>query len=33
MILIDPQKALDTLDNKILLGKVKCKGFSDKIMK
>ena len=30
MILIDLQKAFDTLDHKILLDKMKCIGFSDK---
>ena len=30
MILIDLQKAFDTLEHKILLDKIKCKGFSDK---
>ena len=29
-ILIDLQKAFDTLDQKILLNKMKCFGFSDK---
>ena len=33
MILIDLQKALDTLDHKILLGKMLYIGFSDKTIK
>ena len=33
MILIDLQKAFDTLDHKILLDKMKCIGFSDKKIK
>ena len=33
MILIDLQKAFDTLNHKILLEKVKCIGFSDKTIK
>ena len=33
MILIDLQKAFDTLDHKILLDKMKSIGFSDKIIK
>ena len=33
MILIDLQKAFDTLDHKILLDKMKCTGFSDKTLK
>ena len=33
MILIDLQKAFDTLDHKILLDKMKCIGFSDKTIK
>ena len=33
MILIDLQKAFDTLDPKILLDKMKCIGFSDKTIK
>ena len=32
MILIDLQKAFDTSDHKILLDKMKCRGFSDKTM-
>ena len=33
LILIDLQKAFDTLDHKILLDKMKCIGFSDKTIK
>ena len=33
MILINLQKAFDTLYNKILFDKMKCIGFSDKIIK
>ena len=33
MILIDLQKAFDTLDHKILMDKMKCIGFSDKRIK
>ena len=33
MILIDLQKAFDTLNHKILLEKMKCIGFSDKTIK
>ena len=33
MILIDLQKAFETLDHKILLAKMKCIGFSDKTIK
>ena len=33
MILIDIQKAFDTLDHKFLLDKMKCIGFSDKTIK
>ena len=33
MILIDLQKAFDTLDQKILLDKTNCIGFSDKRIK
>ena len=33
MILINLQKALNTLDHKILLAKMKCTGFSDKTNK
>ena len=33
MILIDHQKAFDTLGNKIFLDKMKCIGFSDKTIK
>ena len=33
MILIDLQKAFDTLDHKILLDKMKCIGFSDNTIK
>ena len=33
MILIALQKAFDTLHHKILLGKMKCIGFSDKATK
>ena len=33
MILIDLQKAFDTLDHNIFLDKMKCIGFSDKTIK
>ena len=33
MILINPQKAFDTLDHKILLDQMKCMSFSDKTIK
>ena len=33
MILVDIQKAFDTLEHKILLNKMKCIGFSDKKIK
>ena len=33
MILIDLQKAFDTLDHEILINKMKCIGFPDKAMK
>ena len=33
MMLIDLQKTFDTLDHKILLGKMKCVGFSNKTTK
>ena len=33
MILIELQKAFETLDHKILLDKMKCSGFSDKTIK
>ena len=33
MILIDLQKAFDTLDHTILLEKMKCKGFSNKTIR
>ena len=33
MILVDFQKAFDTLHHKILLHEIKCLGFSDKTIK